>query len=255
MATHKLNVVILALLLPWAAEGYAQSVALGLYNEGNELYRGGEFGAAREKYLAVAGTGVRDPRLFYNLGNACFKEERLGEAILWYERALRLDPRDPDIRANLRFANRVKRDRDPEPSDNPVWRFIVSACFAPTLNELSVVFSMALLLAFALAAWRLWRPERARATWLALLLSSASLTLLSGAFLGLRVQRQGAVVEAVVTEAEGVARSAPDGAQTVVFALHEGTKVRIERREQDWLLSRLANGLGGWLPAAVVTEI
>ena len=62
-------------------------------------------------------------------------------------------------------------------------------------------------------------------------------------------------VEAVVTEAEGVARSAPDGAQTVVFALHEGTKVRIERREQDWLLIRLANGLGGWLPAAVVTEI
>ena len=50
-------------------------------------------------------------------------------------------------------------------------------------------------------------------------------------------------------------RSAPDQAQTVVFALHEGTKVRIERREQDWLLIRLANGLGGWLPAAAVTEI
>ena len=247
--------VILALFLLGSAAVSAQSAPVGLYNEANELYRQGEFDAARDRYQAVAQSGRRDSRLFYNLGNACFKAERLGEAILWYERALRLDPRDADIRANLLFANRVKRDRDPDLPGNPVWRFFVSAFFYPTLNELSVVFSVSLLLACTVAAWRLWARERAGVSRLALLLTCASLTLFSGAFLGVRVYRQGDVIEAVVTAAEGVARSAPERAQTVVFTLHEGTKVRIERREHDWLLIRLANGLGGGLPATVVAQI
>jgi hypothetical protein len=43
--------------------------------------------------------------------------------------------------------------------------------------------------------------------------------------------------------------------QTPVFVVHEGTKVVVERREAGWLLVRLANGLGGWLPAEVVAVI
>jgi len=37
--------------------------------------------------------------------------------------------------------------------------------------------------------------------------------------------------------------------------VHEGTKVRIARRQGDWMLVRLSNGLGGWLPASVVEAI
>jgi hypothetical protein len=40
-----------------------------------------------------------------------------------------------------------------------------------------------------------------------------------------------------------------------VFAVHEGTKLRVVRREGGWLLVRLANGLGGWLAAGVVEVI
>ena len=46
------------------------------------------------------------------------------------------------------------------------------------------------------------------------------------------------------------ARSGPDAGRTVLFELHEGTKVLIERSEGAWILGRLPNGLGGWLPAA-----
>ena len=53
-----------------------------------------------------------DARLLYDLGNTCFKSDRLGEAILWYERARLLSPRDEDVGANLHFASRVRKDRE-----------------------------------------------------------------------------------------------------------------------------------------------
>ena len=78
----------------WASALGAQSAAMGQYNEANVLYRAGDFTKARQVYLKAVSTDVADARLFYNLGNACFKSGLLGEAILWYERARRLAPDD-----------------------------------------------------------------------------------------------------------------------------------------------------------------
>ena len=41
--------------------------------------------------------------IYYNLGNAYYRVDSLAKAIINYERALRLDPTDEDIRANLEF--------------------------------------------------------------------------------------------------------------------------------------------------------
>ena len=74
----------LALVLLLGASALdAQSAATGLYNEANALYRSGAFAGAHRLYREVAAPGVRDARLFYNLGNASFKSGHLGEAILW----------------------------------------------------------------------------------------------------------------------------------------------------------------------------
>jgi len=70
--------------------------------------------------------------------DACFKSDRLGEAILWYERARLLSPRDEDIGANLHFASRVSKDRESDAGENPVWRFPVGLHELPSLNEISV---------------------------------------------------------------------------------------------------------------------
>ena len=249
------TVVALVLTLLWKGLAAASSAGLGLYNEANEFYRRGEFEGARQKYLEVASSGVRNSRLFYNLGNASFKSGRLGEAILWYERALRLDPRDADIRANLRFVNRVKKDRDPAPAGNAVWRFLLALYFFPTPDELCLAFFLLSLLVFVLAVRRLRLRAKAPPLWLALFLSCSSLTVLAGSWGGWRIHRQETVVEAIVVAEQATARSGPDARQTTVLIVHEGTKVRVERQEGEWRLVRLANGLGGWLPAASVVSI
>lgn len=241
-----------ALTLGAAATAVARSAADGLFAEGNDLYRKGEFAAARQRYLAAAETGARDPRLFYNLGNACFKDGRLGEAVVWYERALRLAPRDEDARANLQFARRVKRDQEPEGADG-----LGSALYAlylwPTLNELVLAVTLCLVAGFAAASWRVVRGGGAACV--AVLVLCASGAAGAGGWAGTRLHRHVQLQEAVLTVDEGTARSGPGARETPVFVVHEGTKVTVERQEGNWLLVRLGNGLGGWLPVSAVTVI
>jgi hypothetical protein len=246
-----LALVLLVLLHGMAV---AQSATANLYNQANGLYSDGQFEAARDRYNQVAEYGVEDARLFYNLGNAHFKAGELGRAILWYERALRLAPRDDDIEANLRFANLVKQDREPE-EGNVVWGFLIDVFFFPSLNELCLSFSFLFLVLFILGVRRMWSRTAISAGGLVLLVVCLGLVTLDGIYLGMRIYHQETVEEGIIVADQGTARSGPGEEQTTVFVVHEGTKVRIARRQEDWLLVRLTNGQGGWLPMSVVEAI
>ena len=245
---HMFELVLLALAVS-ATGAWGQTVATGLYAEGNALYRQADFEAARQRYLEATETGVRDARLFYNLGNACFKSERLGEAVLWYERALRLAPRDEDVLANLRFLRRIKRDQDPAGQGDGIYGLYLW----PTLSELFGATSLGLLGLLLVACWRLWRRPGVPAQVVLMVLGLWVFG--TGVITGTRLQRELTLTEAVVLVEEGTARSGPETSQTSVFVVHEGTKVIVERQEDGWLLVRLANGLGGWLPETVVAII
>ena len=245
--------VALLWVLAGVDTGMAQSSAVTLYGEGNELYRQGAYDRALEKYRLAAGTGVEDARLFYNLGNACFKSQRLGEAILWYERALRLEPRDEDIVANLNFARHVKQDREPVDDSPAVWRFLVRLHEYPTLDELAGALGLLWLSSFALAAWRLWMGRTGSGV-VAALITCICVTAATAGWLGRRASDHAAEA-AIVTVEQATARSAPEADETAILVIHEGTRVLVERRETGWLLIRLANGLGGWLRDGDVTVI
>ena len=248
--------LVLAFFLPlFPVDAVAQSVAAGLYNEANTHYRRGEYAEARDKYSQIAASGLHNAALFYNMGNANFKLERLGEAILWYERALRLAPRDADIAANVQFANLVKQDRDDAVGGNVIVAALGQAYRMPALNELSLAVSAALIAVTVLAIWRLWVLDRARAGWMLAMAVATTSLVVAGLFLFSRVFEAAGDEEAILTVASETARSAPDAQETVVFVIHEGTKVAVHREEKGWVLIRLLNGLGGWVPSASVTVI
>ena len=248
--------LVLAVFLPiFPADAVAQSIAAGLYNEANTHYRRGEYVEAHEKYGQIAASGLRNAALFYNLGNASFKLERIGEAILWYERALRLAPRDGDIAANLQFANLVKQDRDEAVDGNVVVAALGQAYRMPALNELSLAVSAALLAVTVLLIWRLRLPDKVRVAWTVATALATTGLVVAGLFLFSRVFDAAGDEEAILTAASEAARSAPDAQETVVFVIHEGTKVAVHREEKGWVLIRLRNGLGGWVPRASVTVI
>src|SRR2546430_10728032 len=75
-----------------------------LFAKANTEFAAGTFKAAIADYEAVVGAGAWSANVFYDLGNAYFRDGDFGRAILNYERALRLDRHHPEADANLRIA-------------------------------------------------------------------------------------------------------------------------------------------------------
>lgn len=98
-----LKTIFLTLLLAPAATAAA-------YDRGeagfNDLYRNGRYEEALEGYKNAIAREPSNPWAHYNAGNALFRLNRMGPAVLNYSRAFVLAPRAADIRANLEFALR-----------------------------------------------------------------------------------------------------------------------------------------------------
>src|SRR5207244_8096613 len=87
-----------------------------LFAKANTEFAAGNFKAAIADYEAVVGSGDWSPNLFYDLGNAYFRDGDFGRAILNYDRALRLDRHHPEADANLRIARDQTRSLELAPS-------------------------------------------------------------------------------------------------------------------------------------------
>ncbi|MDE2998058.1 MAG: tetratricopeptide repeat protein [Gemmatimonadota bacterium] len=240
-----LPAVLPFLLFPVAACGAGTGASI--YNEANALYGRGEFREAADRYEEVVSRGVRNGYVFFNLGNAYFKAGETGQAILAYERALRLMPGDEDVLANLRFVNAVKVDRSPDDTPNLVTRTLASGYRLLSADVLAVSGSVCLFLAAAAGVFRLLARSR-RALWIGLLVLAGMGLCGSGALLTYRIYSENTVSEAIVIAHEARGRSGPGDDYLLVFTIHEGTKVTIERVDERWYLVRLPNGIGGWLP-------
>ena len=112
-----ISVVLLALVgvahaaSPEALLGASQDAT---FHRGNEAYLKGDYKAAVLAYEQVAALGIVSEDLYYNLGNAYYKEGALGPAIYNYERALDVDPSGPgadDARYNLDAAREAVRKK------------------------------------------------------------------------------------------------------------------------------------------------
>src|SRR3989338_4285947 len=89
------------------------------FKEANALYESGKFREAAVAYGSIADQKKGGVVVFYNLANAELRSGNKGKARLWYERALKLDPRDPDVLWNLQILKNALSDRI-EPSLDPL---------------------------------------------------------------------------------------------------------------------------------------
>lgn len=79
--------------------------AMTLSQRADSAYTADNYAEAAELYLKAAETEGTSSSLFYNIGNTYYRLGQPGKSILYYERALKLDPTNRDARANLDFVN------------------------------------------------------------------------------------------------------------------------------------------------------
>lgn len=92
----------------------------------NQYFESQEFQKAIELYTGIIDQGHESAALYFNLGNAHFKDGDLGHAILYYMKARRLDPGDDDIASNLGFARQFTSLQMEGVELNPINRFMES---------------------------------------------------------------------------------------------------------------------------------
>lgn len=76
----------------------------------NQAYKKGRFSDAIDGYSQLLQSGQGSGHLYYNLGNTYFRLNDLGKAILNYERARLMLPRDSDLDFNFRYARDQLKD-------------------------------------------------------------------------------------------------------------------------------------------------
>jgi tetratricopeptide (TPR) repeat protein len=112
------------------------------FARGNERYKEKEYRKAIESYTGIVEQGVESAPLYFNLGNAYFKDGDLGRAILYYMKARRLAPGDDDIINNLDFARQFTSIRMEGVKLNPVTSFAESVVDPYHLNTLAWISSI-----------------------------------------------------------------------------------------------------------------
>jgi tetratricopeptide repeat protein/SH3 domain-containing protein len=226
-----------------------------LFQGGNSAYEQGKFQEAAEAYERVLGYGVADPRVLYNLANAYFKLGKLGPAILNYERALRLDPSDQDARDNLELARGQIRDRVEEAEIPYPIKVVQDSLDIVPVDALSAVFLCLYAIACGLAGCLPFTTGGGRRRLLGYSAAAVGvLALVAGGALVETIQTRTAARGIVMTDRVDVL-SGPSAENTVLFTVHEGTRLELRNRRDGWLQVSLPNAMSGWIPAGMVERV
>jgi tetratricopeptide (TPR) repeat protein len=103
---HK-NLLLSFLFLLMLASPAVLAAGPSAFDEANQHFKAGDFALAATAYEKLLATGGPRASVFYNLGNSYHRLGQYGPAILAYERARLLTPRDPDLLANLALARKA----------------------------------------------------------------------------------------------------------------------------------------------------
>jgi len=223
------------------------------FSRANEAYEQRDYASAAEGYRSLLRYRIRDPRVEYNLGNAEFKLGNLGRAILSYERARRLDPTDPDIRANLAYARSLTFDRV-EPAPMPGLVRMIYTLQDRLGPDRQAWIGLALFwIAAGLLAWGLSGPGRWTAACGWSLTGLVLLLAISVASWNMTYQRLEGTPLAVVLQDSVEVLAGPGFNNATLFTVHEGLTVEVRGEvRQDWVQVSLPNGLNGWVPLDAV---
>ena len=219
-----------------------------LYHIANSLYQQGQYEPALEQYNAVILSGKESADLYYNMGNAAYRSNSIGHAILYYEKALKLEPAHEDAIHNLDFVSRYRLDTFEEvpvlflgawingfvqlfPEQS--WSILAMAFFIIILTGLLVfLFSRRMVL----------KKSGFISGLVALILFVITLSS--------AISRHRDIVNpdsGIILAPSVVVRSSPSASGTELFILHEGTKIKVNEEVSGWQNVKLIDGREGWI--------
>jgi tetratricopeptide (TPR) repeat protein len=247
--------IIIILTLVFSAIGTAQSVD-SLFVKGNDLYKQEKYHKAIESYKEIENSGVASDELYYNLGNSYYKLNEVAPSIYYYEKALKLNPRNNDVKNNLGFARRMTLDAIEVLPKTIFQKFSDAVIYKLTHNSwawIAVILSFIAAILFFLYYFS-YTPSK-KLLFFNTSIISAVLLIFSVVFAFQAYQQKRNTKSAIIFKQTTEIKNAPKLNSDTVFELHEGTKVVVLDAIDDWKKIKLSDGKTGWIIADDMKEL
>ncbi|MFH1824644.1 MAG: tetratricopeptide repeat protein [Candidatus Firestonebacteria bacterium] len=243
------KLLLLAVLL--SSAGFSQSQNfVEKFAGANKLYESEKYSEAINNYKELLNSGQRSAEVYYNLGNAYLKDKKVGYSILYYEKALKISPRDPDIKYNLDYVKSFVKETTVE---DVASKFLNQLYNFATLNELVLLTSIILFILISLLFFYMFRKIEL-IYWLNVGFGILFLLLLI--WTGARIYQNENIIYAIVIESLAESRSAPQNDYPVSFTIPEGKKVQILQTRNNWYEIFLkSENLKGWVKEEILEII
>ncbi len=240
---HFVGYLFILLALPAMSQDFSSKLL-----KAQDSYARSQFDSAALIYQSIIDGGYQSPELYYNLGNSYYKLGEIPSAILYYEKAAKLNPNDENIQHNLELCNSMIPDRiDQLPQLFFVKWYVSLYNYFPIdtwayIGILLISLFSIFLLVFLLSD-RLFMKK------LGFWFSGFMLILALFAFF-LTYQKYSSFKkhnEAIIFTPSITVKSSPAQNSVDLFVLHEGTKVTILDQVSGWKKVKIQNGSIGWI--------
>lgn len=232
------------------------SVSASTKEQADEAYSKGNYTDAIKMYNDILKQGV-SAEVYYNLGNACYRANKIPQAVLAYERAYRLSPGNSDIKYNLKIAQ--KKTIDKIETENQMffinwYHSVINFTSADNWAILSIVCVILLLVSLVMYLFGQQMAMIKGSFYLAL--CSLVLFVFSTLCAFLQNYHFTNTAGAVVMSASLELKKTPADNSAEIMVLHEGTHVDIvDDSMNQWVKVHLADGREGWLKPAQIEVI
>ncbi|MGL1933776.1 MAG: tetratricopeptide repeat protein [Fibrobacterales bacterium] len=223
------------------------------YSKGIEAYESDKYAQAVQFFESCTNEGVDSWVLYYNLGNAWYRQAKLGKAILYYEKSLLLNPGEPDVEANLEFARALIQDKQEEVLTGA--GILTKWYRYMTMNTSHFVVIALLFLLFVTIAAVLLIRGPARFTLYPVIIGIVFLLVVVGISISFRMYQINSLSHGVLLTDGTSVLSEPRKSSEILFEIHEGATFEIIEANKSWLSINLGAGKMGYIQSEGVGVI
>ena len=241
--------VVLLLSIPGLLRAeLSESEISSLFQQGNELFRQANAISVQDARQAqdlygksilrferiVREGGVRNGQLFYNIGNAYFRMNDIGRAVLNYRRAEQLMPHDPNLHQNLNYARMRSADKVEEEPKTRVMETIFFWHYDFSAQTRAIVFGVTFVLVWLAAGTNILvrRPFLNWVTGVAGVIAALFLGSLIASAATAGKTNPGVIISVEVTARKGDSETYEPSFQE---PLHAGTEFNVVETRAEWL--------------------
>ena len=248
----KKNFLIVLIFISYVCKG--NDDAYHQFEKGNSFYASQEFDSALIAYKTVLQSKMISKELYLNLGNTFFKLDSIPQAILFFEKGIKLAPGDPDLSYNLQYCNKLIKDKNPIKKSVLLNELIFSFLGrSPNYWAYSSVILLGLVCVmfafFRLSIDSKWKKINFYSAIIVLILFGITVLLSSISKSKIKETKYGIVIKNSIK-----VRTEPSENASTAFLLHEGSKAKVTAEINEWIEISF-NEKKGWIRTNALERI